>query len=183
MEDERIIDLYFDRDEAAITETKAKYGRLCYSIAFNILGSHPDSEECENDTYLGLWNAIPPTRPLVFSAFLSKIARNLSLKRLEAMTRQKRKATLISIDELADLLPDESVSDGVTDEDIGRAISNFLLGESEEARRVFIRKYFFFDSLGAIARRYRFSESKVKSMLYHTRQRLKEYLKKEGIEI
>ncbi len=183
MDDERIIDLYFARDEAAISETKAKYGRLCYGIAFNILGNHPDSQECENDTYLGLWNAIPPARPVRFPAFLSKVARNLSLKRLEAMTRQKRRATLISIDELADILPDDSIREGVSDGDISRAISDFLRTESVDARRVFIRKYFFFDSVGSIASRYSFSESRVKSMLYRTRQRLKEHLLKEGIEI
>ena len=92
MDDLRIIELYFGRDEQAIKETDAKYGKLCHSIAYNILNNHEDSEECVNDTYVGVWNAIPPTRPNNFMSFVCRIARNLSLKRLEFMKREKRSA-------------------------------------------------------------------------------------------
>ena len=184
MDDLSIIELYFARDEQAIKETDTKYGKLCHSIAYNILNNNEDSEECVNDTYIGVWNTIPPTRPNNFMAFVCRITRNLSLKRIEAMARQKRsQATIVSLDELAEVLPDESIADGISDEDIGKAISDFLRNEKEDVRNVFIRKYYFFDSIGDITKRYGFTESKVKNMLYHTRNKLKEYLIKEGVEI
>lgn len=184
MNDLNIIELYFARNEEAIKQTDIKYGRLCHSIAYNILNNNEDSEECVNDTYIGVWNAIPPTKPSNFMAFVCKITRNLSLKRLESMTRQKRSpSTLISLDELAEVLSDESISDGVSDENIGKLISDFLRKEKSESRNVFIRKYYFFDSISDIARRYGFTESKVKNMLHHSRTKLKKYLIKEGIEI
>ncbi len=184
MNDLEIIELYFSRDEEAIKQTDIKYGKLCHSVAYNILNNNEDSEECVNDTYVGVWNAIPPTRPNNFMSFVCKITRNISLTRLEAMTRQKRsQAILVSLDELAEILPDESIADGVSDEDIGILISDFLQNEKEDIRNVFIRKYFFFDSIGDISRRYDFTESKVKNMLYHTRTKLKDFLIKEGIEL
>ncbi len=184
MNDLDIIELYFARNEQAIKETDEKYGKLCHDIAYNILNNNEDSEECVNDTYIGVWNAIPPARPNNFQAFVCKITRNLSLKRLESLSRQKRsQATLVSLDELAEILSDESIGDGVSDEDIGKLISRFLRNEKEEIRNVFIRKYYFFDSIGDIASRYSFTESKVKNMLHHTRTKLKDYLIKEGIEL
>ena len=184
MDDLNIIELYFSRDEQAIKETDAKYGKLCHSIAYNILKNTEDSKECVNDTYMGVWNAIPPTRPNSLISFVCKITRNLSLKRLETQSRQKRsQAILISLDELAEVLPDESIASGVSDEDIGKLISNFLRNEKEDIQNVFIRKYYFFDSIGDIALRYSFTENKVRNMLYRTREKLKNYLMKEGIEI
>ena len=184
MNDLGIIELYFARDEEAIKQTDIKYGKLCHRVAYNILNNNEDSEECVNDTYIGVWNAIPPTRPNNFMAFVCKITRNLSLKRLEAQARQKRsQAILVSLDELAEVLSDESIAYGVSDEDVGKRISDFLRNEKSEIREVFIRKYYFFDSIGDIARRYNFTESKVKNMLHHTRTKLKDFLIKEGIEI
>lgn len=184
MNDLEIIELYFQRNEKAIIETDAKYGRLCHSIANNILNNEQDSEECVNDTYNSVWNAIPPTRPNSFMSFVCRITRNLSLKRLEAMSRQKRSAaTVVSLDELAEVLPDESIASSVTDGDITKAISDFLRNENEAVRSVFIRKYYFFDSISDIAQRFRYTESRVKSMLFHTRNKLKKYLIKEGFEI
>jgi RNA polymerase sigma-70 factor (ECF subfamily) len=117
-------------------------------------------------------------------AFVSRITRNLSLKRLESQARQKRsQAVLVSLDELAEILPDESIADRLSDEDIGALISAFLRGEREAVRNVFVRKYYFFDSIGDIARRYGFTESKVKNILHHTRAKLKEFLIKEGVEL
>lgn len=184
MDDLGIIELYFARDEQALKETDAKYGRLCHSIAYNILNNNEDAEECVNDTYIGVWNAIPPTRPNNLMAFVCRITRNLSLKRIESMARKKRsQATLVSLDELSEVLSDERIAEGVSDEDIGKAISDFLKNEKEEARNVFIRKYYFFDSIAGISKRYGFTESKVKNMLYHTRNKLKEHLIREGVEI
>ena len=184
MDDLEIIELYFARDERAIAETETKYGNLCYKIAMNILNSREESEECVNDTLGAIWGAIPPTRPDDLRAFVSKIARNLSLKRLEYLSRAKRsKYVLTSLDELETILPDERYSSGITEEEIGRHISDFLRTQSEVKRNVFVRKYFFFDSTRDIATRFGFSEGKVKSMLFRTRNELKDYLTKEGIHI
>ena len=184
MEDLNIIELYFARDEQAIKETDAKYGKLCHSIAYNILHNKEDSEECVNDTYIGVWNAIPPTRPNHFIGFVCKITRNLALKRIEAMNRLKRsQATVVSLDELAEILSDESIAEDVSDEGITELIGDFLRKEKADVRNVFLRKYYFFDSVGDIAERYGFTEDKVKSMLYHTRKKLKAYLIKEGVAI
>lgn len=184
MNDQRIVELYFERDEQAIKETAAKYGKLCHSIAYNILNNHQDAEECVNDTYVGVWNAIPPTRPNNFMAFICKIARNLSLKRLEFMKREKRSAeVLLSLDELASILPDSRCELDESVEHVGKLISKFLRVQKEDARNVFIRKYYFFDSIEEIARRFGFTESKVKNMLFYTRNKLREYLIKEDVEI
>ncbi len=184
MDDNEIIELYFKRDERSITETGSKYGKLCYKIAYNILSNNEDSEECVNDTYVGLWNTIPPTRPTNFMAFVCKIARNLSLKKLEFLKRKKRCADIpVSLDELAGVLPDERYSPGMSDENIGEIIDKFLRSQKESVRNVFIRRYFFFDSIEEISERYSFTESKVKNMLYHTRNKLKDHLIKEGVEI
>ncbi len=184
MDDKLIIELYLLRDERAITETDIKYGRMCYAIARNILSSEADTEECVNDTYLGCWNAIPPTLPKSLSAFISKIARNLAMKKLrynsaEKRTRQAEK----SLTELEDILPDNRYRPDLGDEELGEILNGFLWSESEQARKVFIRKYWYFDSVDDICRKYSMSESKVKSILYRTRERLKEHLKKEGILI
>lgn len=184
MEDVKIIGLFFARSEEAITETASKYGKLCYSIAGNILGNSEDSEECVNDTYLALWNCIPPQNPSDLMAFICKIVRNLSLKKLEYNLAKKRDTNItLSLAELEDILPDKAICDNFDDEEIGRIISEFLKKEKADARNVFIRKYWYFDSVSDIAKRYKFSESKVKSMLYHTRNRLRKYLIKEGVHI
>ena len=185
MDDSLLIELYFARDEKAIQETGRKYGRLCFTVAFNILGNDEDSEECVNDTYLSIWNKIPPTRPNNFMAFICKITRNLSLKRLNYNKAIKRTPeSLVSFTELESVLPDNSIiSDNIENAEIGKLISEFLMQEKPDSRAVFIRKYWFFDSISDIATRYSFTESKVKNMLYHSRNRLREYLRKEGIEL
>lgn len=182
MDDIQIIELYFARDERAIKETEVKYGKLCLRIATNILLNKEDSEECVNDTYLSVWNTIPPTRPNNFTAFICKITRNLSLKKLEHTNALKRTPTsVVSLDEIEDTIPDYGISAEIDDEELGRLISVFLRRQSSDVRNVFIRKYWFYDSISDIAERYSFSENKVKSMLFHTRTKLREYLKKEGI--
>lgn len=184
MDDLHIIELYFARDEKAIKETDIKYGRLCFSVAFNILGNHEETEECVNDTYLGVWNKIPPTKPNNFKAFICGIARNLSLKRLDYNKAVKRMPGLIiSLSELDEILPDSNISPNVTDEDVGKLISDFLRHEKPDVRNVFIRKYWFLDSIKDIAVRYSFTESKIKNMLFHTRNKLRDYLMKEGIKV
>ena len=182
IDDHNVIELYFARDERAIKETAAKYGEVCLRLAKNILGNAQDAEECVNDAYVGVWNAIPPTRPDDLCAFICRITRNLSLKRLRALTRQRcSRDMVVSLSELEEILPDEAVEG--REGEIAAAISAFLREQSEPVCDVFIRKYYFFDSVADIAKRYGFSQSKVKSMLYHTRNKLKEYLTKEGIEV
>ena len=184
MKDEAIVRLYWDRNEQAIRESASKYGEYCGSIARNILFNWTDTEECVNDTYVGVWNAIPPTRPSNFMSFVCKIARNLSLKRLEFMKREKRSAdVMLSLDELESVLPDDRYAPDVSDEDVGKLVSHFLRTQKEDVRNVFIRKYFYFDSIGEIAERFGFTKSKVKNMLFYTRNKLRDYLIKEGVEI
>lgn len=184
IDDLQIIELYFARNEHAIEETANKYGNLCFRVAKNLLFNNEDSEECVNDTYLTLWNKIPPIRPTNFTAFICRITRNLSLKKLELSNAMKRSAdAIISLSEIEATLPDYNIASGIEDEEIGKLISAFLWSEKELNRNVFLRKYWFFDSISDIAERYSLSENNVKSMLFRTRNRLREFLKKEGIEI
>ena len=184
MDDKRIIELYQKRSEAAISETADKYGKYCYYIAYHILYDQFDSEECVNDTYLTVWNKIPPTRPNNFTAFICKITRNLSLKRLEVSNALKRSAiTIISLSEIEEAVPDDSIAQGVEDAELGKLISAFLWSEKELDRNVFLRKYWFFDSISDIAERYSMNENSVKSMLSRSRKRLREFLRKEGIDV
>lgn len=184
MDDRQIIELFFARDENAIRETDRKYGKLCFHVADNLLGNREDAEECVNDTYLALWNRIPPTRPDRFTAFLCGITRNLSLKKLEASNAKKRSAEAeISFSELETAIPDDRFAPGMTDEEVGRLISAFLRSEKKLDRVVFLRRYWFFDSVGTIAEMYALSESNVKSKLFRTRNRLRDYLKKEGFDL
>lgn len=184
MDDIQIIELYFSRDEQAIKATDEKYGKLCLQIAVNILSNREDADECVNDTYLNVWNKIPPTRPDHFRAFLCKITRNLSLKKLEAANALKRTSTaMLSLEEIEETVPDSAVLPEIGEEELGNLISAFLRKQNRDVRNVFLRRYWFFDSVSDIAERYAFSESKVKSMLYHTRNKLRDYLEKEGVEL
>lgn len=185
MEDEKIIELFEARSADAIEQTKSKYGPLCRSLAGKLLRSEEDVEECVSDTFLALWNAIPPAKPAPLSAYLAKITRNLALKKLEHLTAEKRDASAtVSFDELDECLsapegPEHTV-DSIA---LRQAIADFLQGQNMENRCIFLRRYFFFDSVKEIARRYGLSESKVKSSLLRTRNKLRTYLTKEGFEI
>lgn len=184
MDDIQIIDLFFERNEQAIKETDIKYGRLCFSVANKILENNEDSEECVNDTYLTAWNKIPPTRPNYLAAFLCKITRLLSLKKLELMNALKHTSIMtVSFEELESVLPDCKIASTTDEEDLGWLISDFLRQENEVACNVFLRKYLFFDTVAEIAERYALNENTVKSMLFRTRNRLREYLRKEGVEV
>jgi len=185
MEDEQIIQLYERRSEDAIQHTAEKYGRRCYYIANNILSSREDSEECVNDTYLGLWNAIPPQRPNRLACFVSRIARNLALKRYAYLSAAKRNPEAVcSLEELEDCVSGTlSPEDELENRRIEQVITDFLRGQPEEKRTVFLRRYWFFEPIDSICRRTGYSRSKVTSMLYRMRQALKNYLESEGITI
>ena len=186
MDDEKIIALYWARQEKAISETKRKYGRYCYSIAYRVLRDKQDAEECENDTYLNVWNMIPPTKPKAFSTFLGVITRRISLDRFRKYCAVKRGGgeTVLSLNEL-----EECISNGKTlDEEIEEkmlagAISDFLRTLPETEASVFIHRYWHFRSVAEIAKLYGFGESKVKMMLKRTREKLHLYLESEGFLI
>jgi len=185
MDDSKIIELYWERSEDAITETDIKYGRLCRHIVKNILRSRQDEEECVNDTYLGIWNTIPPQRPNVFSAFVGRIARNQALKKYEYVTAEKRNpeaaCSLAELDECVSSR--DSVETELESRRIEKAINDFLWSQQEEKRLVFVLRYWNFESIAVISKRSGFSESKITSMLYHTRLKLRAYLESEGIEL
>jgi len=185
MDDAKIIELYVARSEDAIAATAAKYGKLCRYIAMNILRSIEDSDECVNDTYFGAWNAIPPQKPNKFSAFISKITRNLALKKYEYVSAAKRNPeVVISLSELEDCVSGrDSIETELENRRIEKTISDFLWQQDVEKRTVFIRRYWYFEPIDSICGRCGFSQSKVTSMLYHTRQRLREHLESEGIEL
>jgi len=186
MEDIEIIDLFWNRCEDAIRETDLKYGKLCKNIAYNILSSVEDVEECVNDAYLGAWNSIPDERPGLFSAFLCRIVRNLSLKRYEYVHAQKRNPGVVtSLEELYACISENDTANnslGTEYEDnvLRDAINRFLEMLHEDARNIFIRRYWFFDPIKEIACRYGVSVSKVDSTLVRTRKKFKQFLIKEG---
>ena len=184
MDDIKIIDLYWERSESAIDETALKYGNYCTKIAMNILQNREDSEECVNDTYLKVWDAIPPQRPTKLSAFLGRITRNLSFNRYTARSTQKRGGTDIELllSELEECIP--SVSSVEADYEAGqtaRIIDAFLASAKPGNRIIFVRRYWYADSITEIASHFDMSESKVKSILFRTRNKLKDYLEKEGV--
>ncbi len=184
MEDNEIVELYFKRDENAIAQTQQKYGKLCHGIAKKIVGNESDAEECVNDTYYGIWQAIPPERPSNFCAFVAKVARNLSLVRLKYMSADKRNAeALLSLSELEEIIPDACAFEDIEDREVGGWINDFLYAEDEETRNIFIRKYWYFDSIDELSRRFGHSHSKIKSLLYRTRNKLKEYLTEKGVAL
>lgn len=183
MEDKALIELYWARDEAAITETASKYGKLCTYIAHNVLRSTEDCEECVNDAYFSVWNAIPTQRPDHFSVFISRITRNLALKRWEYLSAAKRNtAAVTSLDELGDCVSDtSSVENELENQHIENAIGEFLWAQDSEKRNIFIRRYWYFDSIQTICKQTGSSESRVKSILFRMRQKLREHLESEGI--
>ncbi|MBQ3194121.1 MAG: RNA polymerase sigma factor [Oscillospiraceae bacterium] len=183
MEDERIVSLYWSRDEQAIQETQIKYDRYLTKIAYNILNNQEDTRESVNDTYFAAWNSIPPHRPSVLSAYLAKLTRRISIDCFRYRTREKRLASeyAISLSEL-----DDCISGGNTTEELvnvkllADAIGIFLRLQSEEARTAFLGRYYFLDSVKEVAAYCGMTESKCKSLLHRTRLGLKAYLEQEG---
>ncbi len=184
MEDANIIELYFARSEEAIRETDAAYGRKLFSLADRILRDKQDSEEAVNDTYLKTWETIPPKKPTYFYAYLAKICRFFALGKLDWKAAAKRKAEVISLtEEMALCIPDRKQETEMESKEIGRAMNAFLEGLSQESRVIFLRRYWFCDTIAQIAQRYGISESKVKMRLLRTRNQLADFLSKEGIQV
>lgn len=186
MDDESIVSLYWQRSESAIAETETKYGAYCRSIAFNMLRVNEDAEECVADTWLSAWNTMPPQRPDRLSLFLGRITRNGALDRLRARMSRKRGggAVTLPLDELGECVPAGSgVEKELEDKEIAAVISRWLRGLPDEKRRVFVRRYWYFESVDDIARRFGFSHAKTTSMLHRLRLELKKTLETEGITL
>lgn len=184
MEDNHIVDLYWKRDTAAIQESSEKYGSYCFSIANNILHSKEDSEECVNDTWLKTWNAIPPARPKSLRLFLAKITRNLSFDCFTARSAKKRGAGEINLvlDELSECIPSDSdVASEYEFKELCQFIQQFVNSLSLKDRTVFLRRYFFADSIADISKRLDLSENSIMVNLCRTRKKLRHYLQKEGL--
>lgn len=184
MDDTQIVELYWARKEAAIEETETKYGSYCYSIAQNILHNPDDAKESVNDTWLDAWNSIPPHRPSVLSTFLGKLTRRISIDKWRRATAKKRGDGQLPL-VLAEL--EDCISDGKSIEEeterklLAEVIAAFVKSLPETEQKVFLCRYWYMDSVSSIATRFRFSESKVKSMLYRTREKLRVRLEKEGL--
>lgn len=177
MNDQEIISLYFDRDEQAIAETDKRYGKTCMQVSMSILNSHPDAEECVNDTYLKTWNAIPPAKPNSLCAFLCRIVRNLSINRLEELTAAKRNRDLtVSFEELEACipLPDEASPE------LADLLESFLQKEGETDRVLFVGRYWFACPVEELARRTGLTRRAVHMRIFRTRERLRAYLTERG---
>lgn len=184
MEDAKIIDLFFARNEDAIRQTDAVYGRKLYCLADRILHNAQDSEESVSDTYLKAWESIPPHKPTYLYAYLAKICRYFALGKLDWKEAAKRKAEIVTLtNEMAQCIPDQRKEAEMTAKEIGRVINAFLDGISQESRIIFLRRYWFCDTISEIAERYGISESKVKMRLHRTRKQLADCLSKEEITV
>ncbi len=181
MEDERIVALYWERNEAAIRESETKYGGYCYTVAYHVLHSHEDADECVNDTWNSAWRAIPPERPTRLRAFLARITRNIAIDRYRRDSAQKRSAEVESaIDEYWECVPngDAPIGDEVA---LREAINGFLASLDARTRVIFMRRYWYSMSVKDIAQGMRLSQDHVSVILHRTRSKFRDYLTKEGI--
>lgn len=186
MEDDKIIRLYWDRDESAIGETSKKYGAYCHAIARNILHNLQDSEECVNDTYLNAWNAIPPQKPGILSVFLGKITRNLAFDRYSFNRAEKRGGGEIDLvlDEIAQIVSDkEDPEQTVYGKELMEAVNTFLAQLPEEKRKMFVLRYWYTEKVSTIARRLGIPENTCSAQLGRTRKKLKQYLEDGGFSV
>ena len=184
MSDQEIIALYFARSEKAIAKTAEKYGKYCYTIAYHILKNHEDSEECVNDTYLKIWNHIPPARPFRFCAYLGKITRNLALRLYETYNAEKRgggEITLV-LEELEDCIVSEhTIDNALKDQEITSVLNRFLADLPIQTRKIFMRRYWYLSSVREIARDFHMTENHIRTILFRARQKLKIMLEQEDI--
>lgn len=186
LEDNKIVDLYWERKESAINETANKYFKYCYSISFNILHNSEDAEECVNDTFFSAWKTIPPNRPSCLAVFLGKITRNHSLDKYKKHTAKKRGFGQIELAlfELNECVPSKSnVEQEIEEKALVELLNSFLENLPKQKRIMFIQRYWYLMPISAIAECSNESESKVKSTLFRTRNLLKAFLEKEGIKV
>ena len=186
MNDRQIVDLFLTRSEKAIDEAKRKYENYCYSIAYNVLHNNEDSEECVNDTYLQAWNTIPPKKPEFLAGFLGKITRNLALNKFKYNHAEKRNSgyTDVILEELEECLPSNNCTEQlVEDQLVVDCLNMFLDRQKSRTRKIFLRRYWYMDSIKDIAKEFHMSESSVKMLLLRTRNELKTFMEKEGVSI
>lgn len=185
MEDNEIIELFWQRSQRAIAETDQKYGGRLQTLSMNILHDRQDAEECVNDTYHATWNTLPPERPNYFFAYLAKLARNFSFGKYDYYHAQKRCVTVVELsDEIENCIPaPNDLEKKLDSKEIGRIISTFLYEQSSEMRAVFVRRYWYMDPIKDIAEMFQISESKVKSILFRMRNKLREHLEEEDIHL
>ena len=186
MTDKKIVELYFARSEDAISETDRKYGSYIRGLAMSVLGNVQDSEECVNDAYMRLWETIPPQKPDKLGAFAARIVRNIALNTVTRLSALKRGGgdSSTPFDEIADCLPSaESTEHTVENRELARILERFLGTLGREKQLIFMKRYWYFESVPEIAAEMNISESKVKMSLKRTRDRLREFLGKEGVEI
>jgi len=183
MEDSAILDLYWARDEEAIRQTELAYGPKLYRLAAGIVESREDAQECVNDTYLKAWQTIPPQRPNYFFAYLAKICRFLAFGVLDYRNAEKRRAQIVALTAELELCIPDPGAENLHDDTLGVLLNRFLESLPAESRVIFLRRYWFAESVEAIARRYGFSISKVKTRLHRTRQQLRQFLESEGVRV
>ena len=183
MEDNRIVDLYWQRNERAISETAAKYGKYLHSISFQILQNAEDAEECVNDSYNDAWQSMPPHRPSILSTFLGKITHRISIDLWRKYSAEKRGGgeVALALDELEECVSGSGdVEAEVERIELQTKLNNFLFALPQIDRQVFMCRYWYMDSISDISKQFTYSESKIKSMLYRTRNKLRAMLEKEG---
>lgn len=180
MDDREIVGLFWARAERAIDALKLKYGKLLFRTAMNILCDRRDAEEAENDTYLAVWDAVPPAQPNPLCAYVLKIGRNTSLKLLRSRTAQKRSSYEVCIDELADILPDATLEEQTDARELGRAINRFLGTLDKTSRVLFVKRYWFGDDIPTLSKELGLTQSAASVRLHRIRNKLKDYLQKEG---
>ena len=178
MNDDKIIELFFERSEQSIKELDSKYGKVFHSLSFKILNNHQDAEECVNDSYIGTWNAIPPAKPKLLLAFVCKIVRNISLKRYEQNTAAKRNSSYnVAIEELENYIASfMTIEDEIAEQELTKIIESFLDSLSKENRVIFLRRYWFSDTYADIAKKVGLTEKNVSVRLTRLRKELREYL-------
>ena len=180
MDDESIMEMFRKRDEKAIAELKEKYGKVCLSTAGSILSMREDMEECVNSAYYEVWKNIPPAAPDSLKAYLCRIVRNLAIDKLRYISAEKRNARYaVSLDELQECIPDRS-SEDMSAEKLAAAISRFLRTQDEKCRKLFVRRYWYGESVADIAKFLGINEKTAATCLFRTRKRLKAFLQKEG---
>lgn len=185
MDDKQIIDLYFQRNESAIAETASKYGAFCHKIAINILSVREDAEECVNDTYHSVWNQIPPTNPCSFRAFLGRITRNLSISRFRAMRAKKRYNGMeLMLSELEECIPASTdVEQVVEAQELSIHISDWLYMQAENDAMLFVRRYWYGDSVQDLAKKSDTTAAKMAQTMLRLRKSLKAYLEQKGVTL
>ena len=178
-----IIELLERRDEGALEQLQTHYRDYCRTILLRLLGNEEETEEALSDVWMQVWNAIPPARPQHLKAYLAQTARNIAINRIRRDNTVKRSGTTVLLDELAECLPDRSWEDRERSRELREALNGFLHGLPREERTIFVRRYWYGETVPELARTYHYSESKVTSLLHRLRKRLKSHLEQEGIQV